>query len=159
MSAVIKSITPFLEKELLLQALTQLQLDHHLSTQYGQEKIDILAGRQHFIFEGGRYKLVYEDDISFTSYAQRGRNQKSWRDAAAFLKEVELAYNERYDLRLAELIRQQEEAERLRIEEERRQYVQQQKESILQKAQEQGYEVKEKMVGTKIQLVLVKHTY
>lgn len=159
MSAVIRSITPFLEKELLLQALSDLEIEHRLTHVSGHERIEVLTSGQYFVFEDGRYKLVYDTDYAFMSYAQRGRNQKSWRDAASFLKSVEVQYNELYDRRLAELIRLQEEAERIRIEEERRQYVQQQKEAILQKAKEQGYEVKEKMIGTKIQLVLVKHTY
>lgn len=159
MSAVIKTVTAFLERELLLQALSNANIDVQVTTVRLQERIQILSHGQYFTYEDGRYKLVYDTDFPFLNFSQRARNQNAWRNAADFLKTVELHYNRLFDARLAELQRLQQEAELQRMEEERRQYVQRQRDAIIQKAKEQGYEVKEKVIGAKIQLVLVKHTY
>ncbi len=58
MSAVIRSVTPFLEKELLLQSLDELEIAYQISGSSNHERIQVLQGGQYFSFEGGRYKLV-----------------------------------------------------------------------------------------------------
>jgi DNA-binding NtrC family response regulator len=86
------------------------------------------------------------------------------------LQAVETEYNKFYAKKLAEVERkyqqalekaekQRLEAEAKRLEAERKAFVEKQKKAIIEKAKAKGYSIKEKKVGNKIKLVLVRHTY
>lgn len=149
MSAIVKTQTPFLNRSLLLEALRDS------GTQFSERNELILIpqldayGRQCYFqkLSNGKYQLSHD------SHA---------RSIQSFLKQI----GEHYDNALQRLLQRQEEEERQRIEEEKRrieeerkQYVEHQKQTIIERAKQQGYSVREKMKGNKIQLQLVRQTY
>ena len=164
MSAVVKTITPFIDKECLLKALDKLGVKYEIKgTEIITERIDY-QGNQKFILTNGRFKFQYD------SYQAIEKNYKQYRTVSEFLQAVEKEYNYFYQERLAEIEGKREEelaeAERKRLEEEakrmeeeRKAFIEKQKQTIIKKAKAKGYSVKEKKVGNKIKLVLVRHTY
>jgi len=164
MSAVIKTTTPFIDKECLLKALDKLMV------KYTVEQNDIITeridyqGNQKFIFVRGKYKFQYD------SYTAIRKNWKQWKTTSSFLSSVEKEYIFIYNNKLAKLERLRQEAlaeqERIRIEEElrrieaeRKAFVEKQRKTIIEKAKAKGYSIQEKKVKNKIKLILVKHTY
>lgn len=160
MSAIVKTTTPFIELELLLQALDALDVKH---TQAADGRIITERqdhyGNQAFILEGGRYKFIHDSSANREHYSFRQANWKNWKSVDAFILALEKEYTRCFDDRAAELVRLQHEEELRKIEEARQKYVESVKVKILENAKSQGYAVKEKKVGGKVQLVLVKHTY
>ncbi|GHU75080.1 hypothetical protein FACS189461_0630 [Spirochaetia bacterium] len=168
MSSVVKTITPFLNKELLLQALDEVGCKY---SAHGDtiitERVD-LRGNQKFIWKNGRFFFEHEDDA--WNYKWRDLNPRGYQPVSSFLKAVEKSYNSIYKRKLEEIERRRllatVEAERKKIEDERIQfenerkaYVEKQKAAIIEKAKEQGYDVREEKVQEKIKLVLVRTTY
>ncbi len=158
MSAVIKAITPFLDKQLLLDSLQEKQVQYSESGH--RILIPHLSAYRNAFFEKdslGKYVFSYDSDVSTTK----------------FLADLEPLYKKKYQQKMEELERRRieaekkrEEEERLRIEAEkkrlvkdRKPFVEKQKQEIRKKAQEMGYDVKETTQGKKIQLVLVKRTH
>ncbi|MEI8202840.1 MAG: hypothetical protein WCH34_07505 [Bacteroidota bacterium] len=155
MSAIIKTITPFLNKELLLNALDCVGCKYWVDeNEIVTERIDF-SGNQTFIFINGRYQIKHYNHESFNNFSQNN-NRKP---LAQFLQEVEKEYNFLFDKKMEELEEQRQEEERIRIEKERKAFVEQQKENIIAKAKEKGYSVKEENVKGKIKLILVRNTY
>ncbi len=155
MSAVVRTLTPFIDKQILMLALQSLGFKYSLQGEdIMTERVDYY-GEQKFVWANGQYLFQHDSSATRQQYKWRNLNVKEYKTVGSFLEAVEKEYSFHYHriLEEAELKRQEE------LELQRKAYVQQQKESILQKAKEQGYDVKEKLVGTKIQLVLVKHTY
>jgi FKBP-type peptidyl-prolyl cis-trans isomerase len=158
MSAVVKTITPFIDKECLLKALDKLQIRYSIN---GNQ---IVSQNQNFIYRNGHYTLdVYSHNYQPVNWNDYKNNNK-------FLETIETEYNKFYAEKLAEIERKRQqalaEAERKRLEEEakrieaeRKAFVEKQKKTIIEKAKAKGYSVKEKKVGNKIKLVLVRHTY
>lgn len=158
MSAVVKTVTPFIDKECLLKALDKLEVKYTIN---GNQ---IKSQNQNFIYRNGRYTLdVY-------SHNYQSINWNNYKNKNTFLQAVEKEYNQFYAEKLAELERRRQEAlaeaerkrletEARRLEEERKAFVEKQKQTIIEKAKAKGYSVKEKKVGKKIKLVLVRHTY
>lgn len=158
MSCVVKTLTPFIDKEILCQALEKVGCKCTVQ----REKIitdrrDIRLGFQTFEKDGiGKYVLL--------AYSHTDQNQ------AGFVAEVEKHYNLIYQKKMEELElarqraiaeaeRKRLEEEARRLEEERKAFVENQRKSIIQKAEEKGYYVKEEKVKNTIKLVLVKRTY
>lgn len=158
MSAVVKTVTPFIDKECLLKALDKLEV------KYSMDGHKITSQNQNFIYINGHYTLdVY-------SHNYQSVNWNEYKNKNSFLATVEKEYNKVYEEKLAELerLRQEElanqerirlEQEIKRIEEERKAFVEKQKQAIIDKAKERGYSVKEKKIKNKVKLVLVRHTY
>jgi len=164
MSAVVKTVTPFIDKKCLLKALDKLGVEHTIKqNEIITERVDY-QGNQKFIYIGGRYKFQYD------SYQAIKKNYKEFSNVKEFLQAVETEYNKFYVEKLAEIERKRQqalaeaerkrlEAEAKRLEAERKAFVEKQKKAIIEKAKAKGYSIKEKKVENKIKLVLVRHTY
>ncbi|GHU30657.1 hypothetical protein FACS1894172_04300 [Spirochaetia bacterium] len=171
MSSVIKTITPFLNKELLLQALNQIDCIH---TVQGNEIIvsganysfNQVNGR--FFWSNGRFNFQY--GLAYSAYRYRDVDFKELKVMSSFWGTLEQAYDELYRRKLEELEKQRLaaaveserkrlEEERLRLEKERQEYVEKQKTTIIAKAKEKGYTIREENAKGKIKLVLVRNTY
>ncbi len=166
MSAVVKTITPFINKEMLMKALDFVGCKYTINgNSIITERIDS-SGNQTFILINGRYQIQHYNHESFLQFSEN----KTRKPLNLFLQDVEREYNRIYAEKLAELerIRQEQlaEQERIRLEEEMKRieqeriaYVEKQKQTIIQKAKEQGYSVQEKKVNNKIKLILHRNTY
>lgn len=149
MSAVVKTVTPFTQRDLLLEALDELGIKYQEKDRaIMTERVDDY-GAQRFIYEQGAYHFQHD------SSPWRRLNFKEWKTVSAFLGAVEKAYHQAYE----SLQQRVAEEERRRLEEERQRFVEQQKQAVIQRAKEQGYNVKETRKGNKIQLQLVRTTY
>ncbi len=177
MSSIVKTATPFIDRQLLLEALNSLGIKYSIrgNTIVTERRDDF--GQQTFIWQKNRYIFKYD----------------SWRkrSVSSFLKAGETEYKRLYQKRLEEIRKKQEElrrkreelerkrlqaqieaerkrleeelkkqeAEKKRLEEERKAFVEAQKKNIIEKAKAKGYSVKEKKVGNKVKLILVRHTH
>jgi len=170
MSAVVKTVTPFIDKECLLKALDKLEVKYTIKqNEIVTERVDYY-NNQSFIFYNGRYQFQHDSSANRQNYPWRNLNVKEWKTVSDFLQAVETEYNKFYAEKLAEVERkyqqalekaekQRLEAEAKRLEAERKAFVEKQKKAIIEKAKAKGYSIKEKKVGNKIKLVLVRHTY
>jgi hypothetical protein len=188
MSSRIKTRTPFLNRELLIQALEAIGCAYRVTRNSIITNRTDYRGEQQFIFENGRYFFQYEDG----DFGLRQYGSEEHKPTHLFLADVEKAYNAIYQRQLEELERKRlaaiAEAERLRKaqlaeqewlrllakaeeerkkaeeemrrrEQERKEYVAKQKAAIIARAAEQGYDIRETAAGNKIKLVLVRTTY
>jgi hypothetical protein len=158
MSSVVKTITPFIDREILCQVLEKVGCKCRVQGEkIITDRSDVRLGFQEFTKDSyGKYALY--------AYSYTDKNQ------ATFIKSVENHYNDLYKKKIAELERLRLEAiaeterkrleeERLRLERERQEFVEKQRTSIIAKAKERGYSVREEKVKNKIKLVLVRNTY
>lgn len=133
MSCLVKTTTPFISQEILLEALEKCGYNYEIKN----DKIYIPSLHKYrntyFKFVNGKYILNYDSYNTEISY---------------FLTKVEKSYNNVYEIKL------KEEAERL--ERERLAYIESQKKAIMEKAKAKGYRVMETKKDNKIQLTLVR---
>lgn len=133
MSCLVKTTTPFISQEILLEALEKCGYNYEIKN----DKIYIPSLHKYrntyFKFVNGKYILNYDSYNTEISY---------------FLTKLEKSYNNVYEIKL------KEEAERL--ERERLAYIESQKKAIMEKAKAKGYRVMETKKDNKIQLTLVK---
>ncbi len=145
--------TPFINKELLLKALNNLNISY---IDQGNELIienkNKVYIEEKFLYENGQF--IYQYD--------------SWheKENKTFLASLEKEYNKVYleQKKLIEEAKLEEERKRFeeklrKIEEEKKDFIEKQKNEIIKRAKEKGYTVKEKKVGNKIKLILVRHNY
>ena len=159
MSAVIKTITPFINKELLLKALDALDCHYTLkANEIVTERIDYY-GNQKFVLKNGRFLFQHDSSANRERYPWRNLNLKEHKPVSSFLQAVEAKYHFFYNQKMEELEKQRHEEELIRLENERKAFVEKQKENIIAKAKEKGYSIKEENVKGKIKLVLVRNTY
>lgn len=170
MSAVVKTVTPFIDRECLLKALDKLDVKYTIKgKEIITERVDYY-NNQKFILQNGHYKFQHDSSANRQNYPWRNLNVKEWKTVSSFLQAVETEYNKFYAEKLAEIERKRQEAlakaerkrleeEARRLEEERKAFVEKQKQAIIEKAKAKGYSIKEKKVGKKVKLVLVRHTY
>jgi CRISPR/Cas system-associated protein Cas10 (large subunit of type III CRISPR-Cas system) len=104
-------------------------------------------GAQTFVFEDGRYFFKHDK----TQWGLSNIGVSGHREVHDFLGGVQ----KNYDAIIAET---KDGEEKARIERERQEYVARQRESVLTKAKEMGFEVREEKVQSKIKLVLVRTT-
>lgn len=157
MSAVVKTITPFINSTILCEALEELGVKYSIQNQdIVTERVDYF-GHQKFILINGRYQFQHDSDS--VNYAWRNRDFKETKTVTQFLEAVEKQYNGCYQRKMEELERLRLEEERLKMEQERIAFVEKQKNAVMAKAKELGYSVKEEYVKGKVKLVLVKQTY
>jgi len=149
MSAVVKTVTPFTQRDLLLEALNELSIEYHEKGNAIMTEREDYYGAQCFIYEQGAYRFQHD------SSPWRQLNFKEWKTVSAFLSAVEKSYHQAYE-RLQQRLAEEE---RRRLEEERKRFVEQQKQTVIQRAKKQGYNIKEIRKGHKIQLQLVRTTY
>lgn len=133
MSCLVKTTTPFISQEILLEALEKCGYNYEIKN----DKIYIPSLHKYrntyFKFVNGKYILNYDSYNTEISY---------------FLTKLEKSYNNVYEIKL------KEEAERL--ERERLAYIESQKKAIMEKAKAKGYRVMETKKDNKIQLTLVR---
>lgn len=133
MSCLVKTTTPFISQEILLEALEKCGYNYEIKN----DKIYIPSLHKYrntyFKFVNGKYILNYDSYNTEISY---------------FLTKLEKSYNNVYEIKL------KEEAER--IERERLAYIESQKKAIMEKAKAKGYRVMETKKDNKIQLTLVR---
>lgn len=159
MSVVVHSQTPFIHRDILLEALCRIGEDYKVLSDGSVEtsRVDY-EGNQTFILVNGKYVLRHElEENTYWGYPRKNRNS-STRD---FLRILSVAYSECLKEHLDALKReqQQQEKERLRIEMERREqerkaFIERQEKNILEKAKANGYHVTRKEIGGKIRLIL-----
>ncbi len=166
MSAVIKTATPFVIEEVLMEALLAVGAEPQKVTSNEASSVqrnrlqvgDILTnrsdynGRQLFRFEQGRWMMMHDSD----EYAGRTvdrLSEKSYTKVSQFLNDVSGAYESAY-IRYQEKLAEQE---RIRLEEERKARVEAIRQQAIAKARSQGYSVKETTNSQgQIQLVLTR---
>jgi len=156
-SSVVKTLTPFLNRELLLQALDAACCKY---TEHGNDiltdRVDF-RGNQKFVLENGRYRFWHDSHERLTNWS--AFDARAYKPVSSFLGEVERQYNEMYRRKLEELEKQRLEEERLRLERERQEFVEKQRAAVIARAKEKGYAVREEKAKGKIKLVLVRTTY
>ena len=147
MSAVIKTVTPFIDLDCLCKALTAVGCGFRIQgNKLITDRQDVRLGFQEFQKDNyGRYVLF--------AYSHTDRNQ------ADFIRLVEKQYNVIYQNKLEEVERLRLEEEKMRLEQERLTFIDKQKTTIIERAKEQGYSIKEENIKGKIKLVLVRNTY
>lgn len=174
MSSIVKTITPFIDKDILCLALEEC------GCQYKVVGDEILTDRkdfyglQKFSLQKGRYVFMHDSSAEDMRYGSRypwgNINMQEYKTVSSFLENVETHYKILYNKRMeeiqrahqqtiAEVERKRLEQERIRMEKERKDFVDNQKKAIIEKAEAMGYYVKEENAGNKIKLVLVRHTY
>ena len=174
MSHITKTITPFIDKEILCQALTEAGC---AITVNGNEIITDRRdyyGLQKFSFQNGRYVFMHDSSADVFIYGPRypwgNIDTKEYKNVSLFLTDIEVRYNAIYQKKMeeieqarqaaiAEAERQRLEQERIRLENERKAFVEKQKNAIIEKAKAKGYSVKETKANNKIKIVLVRRTY
>lgn len=133
MSCLVKTATPFINEEILLEALENCGYQYEIKA----DKIYIPAlhiyRNTYFKLVNGKYVLHYD------SYNT---------DISSFLQRLELGYSKVYERKLEE--------ERERLERERLAFIESQKKAITEKAKAKGYRVMEVKKDNKIQLTLVR---
>ena len=168
MSCLVKTTTPFISKEILLEALEKCGYEYNIRG--GNIHIPALHmyRNTYFKLENRKYVLIHEDFNFFIS---------------SFLQKVEESYNDVYKMKLKRLreiekekaatlererlAKEKEEAKRLererierqeleKLERERIAYIESQKKAIMEKAKAKGYRVMEVKKDKKIQLTLVR---
>jgi DNA repair exonuclease SbcCD ATPase subunit len=161
MSHRIKTLTPFVDKELLINALKNLKINFSIYfNQINLRNFNLLLE-----YDGTRYTATYD---SWQSSKQREllrsiekeykKLEEERRRRLEELRRKQLAAQE-YQRLKQEALKEAEELRRLeqaqkQAEERKRKYVEQTIEKIQQKAKEQGYSVKMKKVGNKVKIVL-----
>lgn len=165
MSAVIKTTTPFVMEEILIQALESVGAEpkkvngHQYENQRNHIQLgDILTnrsdynGRQLFRSQNNRWILMHDSDEYASRIVSPSLTGKGYKPVTQFLSELSLAYNLAYEQHLEKVAEQ----ERIHLEEERKARVEATKRKAIEKAKAQGYTVKETRKGNQIQLVLVR---
>jgi hypothetical protein len=159
MSAVVKTITPFIIKEILLQALDSIECKYSLQgSEIITERVDYY-GNQKFVLTNGRYQLQHDSSANREQYTWHNLNLKEYKTVSIFLEAVEEKYHFFYYQKMEEIEKHRKEEERIKLENERIAFVEKQKENIIINAKEKGYTIREENVKGKIKLVLVRNTY
>jgi hypothetical protein len=148
MSSRVKTVMPFINKEVLCRALTAVGCNYTVSGNTIITNRKDYTGTQQFTLINGRFAFEHEANDR-TRYPERWKRIDT--EIQAFLAKVEREYDTAY--------RRQAEEERRRLEEERRAYVEKQRQTVIANAKSQGYDVREERLENKIKLVCVRTTY
>lgn len=167
MSAVIKTTTPFVIEEVLIEALTAVGAEPVRITSLNQQAGryrggllvgDILTNRsdyygpQHFRFDGNRW-ILRHDSSEMNGHISSMLAEKHYSKVGRFLDEVASAYANAHQGYLQRIAEQ----ERIRLEEERKARIEATRQQAIAKAKAQGYSVKESINRKgQIQLVLTR---
>ncbi len=167
MSAVVKTTTPFINKEILLQALKNIGCNFTLQGNEILTERKDYYGLQKFSLNNGRYVFLHDSSADegarymtqIGGYPWGNIKNQEYKSVSEFLKSVENEYQSLYQKKLEEIELKRLEEEKIRLEKERIEFVEKQKTTIIERAKEQGYSIKEENVKGKIKLVLVRNTY
>ena len=151
MSAVLRLSTPFVEKDLLVEALQSIDAFLKVDLNGGiQTKRNDDRGQQTFILTSqGHYIFQYDSDSDRYPFGLPKMPVQQ------FMQQVEKAYVSAQQKKLERLA----EEERIRVEEERKARVDKVRREAIMKAKNQGYAVRETRKGDQIQLVLTRTVY
>lgn len=164
MSAYLTLMTPMVDRECLLNALSDLG--------FGKEKIEVhdtavpLVGYQGDIRTQLANVIIRRqhvgpgsNDIGFLASATGYQSSVSQYDLLRFGTDWMQKLNSRYKIHETAKHKRLAEEERARLEEERRRLVEEQRRSIHDKAAKMGYQIKEAKEGDTLRIVLIKRTY
>lgn len=179
MSARITTITPFIDKKLLLEALDNCQISYQLQGETIHLQQGFAYGAYFQRDFRNKYTLVHDSydnhrstltkiEIEYQKAYKRQQEElerikkelakkKAEQEEKARIK-AEQERIEQEKIRLEEELRKAE-LEQKRIEQEKKKYIESQKKSVYEKAKSMGYSIKEKQKGEKVQLILVKTSY
>lgn len=167
MSAVIKTVTPFVIESVLIKALEEVGAEPVLVTEQklrtynsvgGLQLGDILTNRtdyfgpQHFRQVNDQWILRHDSDELNGRVTTLSAASIGYKKVGDFLQIVGNAYQKAYQEHIDILAEQ----ERIRLEEERKGRVEAIRKKAIAKATAQGYSVKEVRNGQQIQLVLTR---
>jgi len=159
MSAIVKTLTPFIDRELLLNSLDDLSISYsERDMNIVTERVDYF-GNQIFVWDGLSYTFQHDSDANMRMSQLTGENIHELSRVSDFLSALDEKYRINYSKKVIELEKLRLEEEKKRIEKAQKAYVEKQKKKIIEKAKSKGYKVTEKKKGNKTQLVLVKYTY
>lgn len=167
MSAVIKTTTPFINKEMLLEAL------ENIGCKYTLQDNEILTDRkdyyglQKFSLNNGRYVFLHDSSAEVGAalmtrpdgYPWGNIKNQEYKSVSEFLQSLEKQYNAIYQRKLEELERLRQEEERKRLEEERLAFIEKQRQTVIERAKAQGYSIKEEKIKGKVKVILTRNTY
>jgi hypothetical protein len=150
MSAIVQSLTPFTNKEVLLEALNSLEVGcREINNEILTERGDYF-GNQRFVWHNNQYYFQYDSDEQAIHLQQ---NFKEWKSSDSFLKAVEERYVKLYQLKLHQL----GESEKQKEEQKKKEYILEQEKKIQEKAKALGYKVEKRVEkDNTVQFVLVK---
>ena len=168
MSSVVRTATPFINRELLLKALDAVGCRYTIQGNEILTDRQDYYGAQKFVLQNSRYVFIHEKHAQ--NYSWGNINMQQYKSSSSFIAAVGREYNSIYAKQLEELERKRlaavaeeerkkAEKEKQRLERERKEFVEKQKTAIIAKAKEQGYDIQETMVDNKVKLVLVQTTY
>lgn len=167
MSAVIKTVTPFVIESVLIKALEEVgaepvvvtEQELRTSRHQGQLKLgDILTNRadyygpQHFRKADERWILRHDSSEMNGRLTTLSAASNGYKKVGDFLQRVGEAYQKAYQEHLDILAEQ----ERNRLEQERKARIEAIRKEAIAKAKAQGYSVKEIRKGQQVQLVLTR---
>ena len=133
MSCLVRTTTPFINEEILLEALKNCGYKYELRGNKIYLPEFNLYRETYFKLVNGKYVLSYDSyNVNISSLLQK----------------LETEYNKVYERKLEE--------ERERLERERLAFIEAQKKAITEKAKAKGYRVMEVKKDNKIQLTLVR---
>lgn len=158
MSYRVKTFAPILDIESLIDALKECGCN------YRQIPNGFQVGEINIVLQGNRYvaqfhygdSLVNKIESSYLRiYSEKmQRLEKEKQELLAKLEQQRQEEELRKEAERLAQIEAQKKAEQERLEK----YKQEQKEKLIAKAKAQGYQIKEKKVGDKVQLVCVRYT-
>ncbi|UYM15898.1 hypothetical protein [Endozoicomonas euniceicola] len=155
MSAVVRTLTPFTEQDVLYGALVRLGVKVTVKGQNLLTNRSDYRGQQSFLWDGKAYRFTYDSDEHWSGRVISRSLNKQYTPVSQFLKSLELVYKSEYESKLERIA----EEERQRLEQERIARVEATKLAAIKKAEAQGYRVKEQRKNGKIQLVLTRTVY
>jgi uncharacterized protein (UPF0335 family) len=169
MSSVVSTVTPFINRAILLNALDAVGCKYRIRrNEIITDRHDRL-GEQKFIFSSERYIFVHEDYTP--NYSWGSISMQRYSSTSSFLSAVAKEYNRIYAKKLEELERKRlsaiaeeerkkAEEEKERLERERKDLAEKLRAAIVTNAKEKGYDVlQETKVDNKVKLVLVRTVY
>jgi hypothetical protein len=165
MSAYIKTFTPILEEDLLIEALCQMGFKkQHIEIHARPQPLYDFSGRKTSqtaeIIIRKKHVGVVSNDIGFSKTSTGYQLTLSdIEHGANWQNRLFSHYEKLLQQREEQIRRQAEESERLRKEEERKKLIQAQKEVIIKRAQQMNYAVKERKIDGNTQLLLVRRSY
>ncbi|MGR6837730.1 hypothetical protein ACU5DF_00960 [Aliivibrio wodanis] len=151
MSVVIKTLTPFAECDVLIEALASLNVTATVNGRNIITDRHDYQGQQRFIWNGDTYLFRYDSD-ELGGRIVNNAIHRQYTPTRQFLSQLEITYKTAYKLHLTRLA----EAEKQRLEQERLARVEAARVNAIAKAKAQGYRVKEQKKNGKIQLVLTR---
>lgn len=154
MSAVIKTLTPFTELDVLVEALELIGVETIINGNRIETDRKDYQGRQYFIKDKDVYRLSHDSEELRGRMISHAINKK-YIPVQKFLTELEKAYKTAWQNKLERI----EEEERKRMEKKRQERVEKTRLQAIERAKKQGFRVRETRKNGNIQLVLTRTTY